>query len=169
MKYATKAEQEKLDSMRSPTQLLRADHKKVKGLFEEFEKTESASGMQKIFDEVACELKIHTQVEEDIFYPAAERLIHDEKLLAEANEEHHVVHVLIEELEKIDPAAGAEQKKIFRAKFTVLAENVKHHIIEEEGDMFPKFDKVKADKHDIFTEMKAEKELLTKKASLEAA
>ncbi len=153
-----------MDKIHSPTQLLRADHKKVKTLFAEFEKTENPDRMLKIFEETARELEIHTKVEEDVFYPAAEKLIHDEPLIDESNEEHHVVDVLISELKQLDPH-DKEQKKTFRAKYTVLMENVKHHIEEEEDHMFPKFDKVKADKSDILIEMKSEKELLTKKAS----
>ena len=147
-------------AVKTPTQLLRADHKKVKGLFAEFEKTEKASRMQEIFESVAEELKIHTKVEEEVFYPAAERMLDDEELIDEAWEEHHVVDLLIAELEKLD-VNDPEEKKTFRAKFTVLMENVKHHIEEEEGDMFPKFEKTKTDKKPLLEEMLAKKEELT--------
>lgn len=163
MKTATKESSARSSNEpKTPTQLLRADHKKVKHLFAEFEKTENPQKMLEIFETVAKELEVHTKVEEDIFYPAAEKLIKDEELVDEAFEEHHVVDVLIAELKKLN-IHDSEQKKTFRAKFTVLMENVKHHIEEEEGDMFPKFDKTKADKTSILEQMKSEKKVLSEK------
>lgn len=145
--------------VKTPTQLLRKDHQKVKTLFSEFEKTENASHMKQIFESAAQELKIHTKVEEDLFYPAAEKAIQDEELICEAFEEHHVVDLLMGELEMLD-VHDPEEKKTFRAKFTVLMENVKHHIKEEENHLFPKFEKTKSDKKQLLEQMLLEKQNL---------
>jgi hypothetical protein len=113
--------------------LLRKDHDKVKGLFEEFEKTENTRQKKKIVADVIKELKIHAAIEEEIFYPALRGQKLDKELMNEADEEHHVAKLLIAELDQMD---GSEDH--WEAKFTVLSENIKHHIKEEEGEIFPK-------------------------------
>ncbi len=65
--------------------------------------------------------------------PRFERSIDDDEVMNEANEEHHLVHVLIAELKELEPSDDT-----FKAKFTVLGELVKHHVKEEEGEMFPR-------------------------------
>jgi hemerythrin superfamily protein len=120
--------------------LLRDDHKKVKKLFEEFEEATKSAAKQDIVDTALEELEIHAQVEEDLVYPALRPKMGDEDLMDEALEEHHVAHVLIAELKQMK--AGDER---FDAKFTVLAENVKHHIKEEETEIFPKAQKLPID------------------------
>jgi len=115
-----------------PIKLLKDDHKKVKELFTEFETADGRS-KRRIANEAIMELDIHAAIEEEIFYPAMLEALKDEIVVAEAEEEHHVVHVLIEELR------GMEKPDVhFDAKFTVLAENVKHHIEEEEKEMLSK-------------------------------
>lgn len=110
--------------------LLREDHQKVKDLFEHFEEMESGD-KRDIVATTLHELEIHTAVEEEIFYPAARKALEetDEEtnLIDEAWEEHHVVKLLAAELKKM----RASDKR-YDAKFTVLAESVKHHIEEEE-------------------------------------
>jgi len=119
--------------------LLKSDHDKVKELFDKFEKAGKAKG--KIVSEAIHELKIHATIEEALFYPALRQIMDDkEGLLEEADEEHHVVKVLIAELEKM---TGHEDH--WEAKFSVLSENVRHHIKEEEGEMFPKARKTNID------------------------
>lgn len=124
----------------STLDLLRDDHRKLKKLFEDFEEAKNSSAKQDIVDTALEELEIHAQVEEDLVYPALRPKMGDEDLMDEALEEHHVVHVLIAELKEMK--AGDER---FDAKFTVLAENVKHHIKEEETEMFPKAQKLSMD------------------------
>ena len=109
------------------------DHDTVKELFDRFESEEGLAGKKKIVTRAIEELKTHAAIEEEIFYPAVRKQIGDTDLMNEADEEHHVVKVLIAELEKMD---GHEEH--YSAKFTVLAENVRHHIKEEEGEMLPK-------------------------------
>lgn len=120
-------------SASSVTDMLREDHKKVKGLFEEFEQADDAKAKQRIVETALMELEVHAKLEEELIYPAIRAEIDDEDLMDEALEEHHVVHGLIGELKKMKPSDDR-----YDAKFTVLAENVKHHIKEEESDMFPK-------------------------------
>ena len=115
-------------------QLLRDDHKRVKDLFSQFEAAEDARVKGDIVERTLTELDIHAEIEEKIFYPAVRgEADADEAQMDEAEEEHHVVKLLIAELRRMKP--GAER---FDAKFTVLAENVKHHIDEEESEMLPK-------------------------------
>jgi hemerythrin superfamily protein len=118
--------------------LLKEDHKKVKGLFDQFEKTDDNGKKEKIVADVIKELKIHATIEEEIFYPALREVFQTEKkaeelteLMNEADEEHRVAKTVIEALEDLDPS-----DEHYCAKFTVLAENVRHHIKEEEGDIF---------------------------------
>lgn len=119
-------------------EMLKDDHKKVKGLFDDFESAEG--GEQAAIALTAIhELEIHAELEESLIYPAIREAIDDADMMNEAVEEHHLVHVLIAELKKLKPS---DEK--FHAKFCVLSELVKHHIEEEEGEMLPK-----AERHDI--------------------
>jgi hemerythrin-like domain-containing protein len=119
-----------------PVLMLKEDHQKVKQLFEEFEQTNNSRSKQRIAREAIMELEIHAALEEQIFYPAFEGGMQEkeaQQILAEAEEEHHVAHLLIGELK--DMSADDDH---FEAKFKVLAENVRHHIKEEETMMLPK-------------------------------
>ena len=117
--------------------LLKEDHKKVKKLFREFEKThKKASDADKraLVDSILHELTTHAYIEETIFYPAARAEVPetDEHVL-ESVEEHHVVAWLCSELKNLDPS-----DETFDAKVSVLIENVEHHADEEEQEWFPK-------------------------------
>jgi Hemerythrin HHE cation binding domain len=111
--------------------ILIKDHDKVKELFDRFEKSESAGEKEKLIAEAVTELKIHAVIEEEIFYPAVRKQL-GRDLMNEADEEHHVARVLIAELDQ-DGSRNDHRE----AKFTVLAESVRHHIKEEEGEMLP--------------------------------
>ena len=137
--------------------MLKDDHKKVKGLFEEYQGAHSRK-QQEIADTVIHELEVHAALEEVLIYPAIQEQIDEEDLMNEATEEHHLVHVLIAELKKLDRA-----EETFKAKFTVLGELVKHHVKEEEGEMFPKAQKAEIDWEALFTEVEEHKERLTAK------
>ena len=112
--------------------LLKKDHDKVKDLFTQFETAEGRPAKKKIVKQALTELKVHAAIEEELFYPAVRKPV-GKDLMNEADEEHHVAKVLIAELEGMD---GRENH--YDAKFTVLAENVRHHIKEEENEMFSK-------------------------------
>jgi hemerythrin superfamily protein len=116
--------------------LLKEDHKAVKKLFREFEKThENAAPDAKraLVDKIIHELTTHAFIEETIFYPAARAEVQDTKEnVLESVEEHHIVAWLLSELSKLDPS-----DETFDAKVTVLIENVEHHADEEEEELFP--------------------------------
>lgn len=137
--------------------MLKEDHKKVKGLFEEYEDANPRK-QQEIAETVIHELDVHAALEEELIYPAIREEIDEDDLMNEANEEHHLVHVLIAELKKLDPS-----DEIFKAKFTVLGELVKHHVKEEEGEMFPKAQKADIDWEELGAEVTERKEQLTAK------
>lgn len=119
--------------------LLKSDHKKCKRLFDEFENTNGRKKKKKIADLALLELKVHAVIEEEIFYPAVRQHVGKDKM-NEADEEHHVVKILVAELAEMD---GSEDH--YDAKFKVLSENVRHHIKEEEGEMLPKARKMSLD------------------------
>lgn len=119
--------------------LLLKDHDAVKELFDRFEKTDSRSEKENIIRQALAELKVHAVIEEEIFYPAVRKTV-GEKLMNEADEEHHVARVLIAEL---DINGRGDDHRM--AKFKVLAESVRHHIKEEEGEVLPKAKELEID------------------------
>ncbi len=140
--------------------MLMEDHKKVQKLFRDFEKAhdkQDDAACKEIAEHVCAELEVHTTLEEELFYPAArEALGEDEELVDEAEIEHQSAKDLIAELRAMD---AADQK--FAPTFTVLAEYVRHHIKEEEGEMFPRVKKAKVDVASLGQEMAARKTQLT--------
>ena len=134
-------------------QLLKADHKSVKELFKTFEKTSSDSKRQSAAALALQALRVHAAIEEEIFYPALRSVFKEGDLLDEAQEEHRVAKTLIEDL-----ASG--QAEFFEAKFTVLAENVRHHIREEENEMFPRAKKKRLDFDAMGEAMRSRKDQL---------
>jgi hemerythrin superfamily protein len=115
--------------------LLKADHRAVEKLFRAFERSgESAhKTRQKLVDKMVAELSVHAAIEEQFLYPAARREVYDvDSDVLEAIEEHHVVKWLLSEIEHTDPS-----DERFTPKVTVLIENVRHHVKEEERDLFP--------------------------------
>ncbi len=114
---------------------LKQDHKEVKGLFREFERLGDRATKSKkdVVDKIVRELSIHAAVEEQVFYPAAREAVPDAKDdILEGLEEHHIVKWTCSELEDMDPS-----DERYDAKVTVLIELVRHHIDEEEKEMFP--------------------------------
>jgi hypothetical protein len=111
--------------------IIKEDHRAVKELFDQFEAAETAAEKRKIIDQAVGELKIHATIEEEIFYPAVRAEVGG-KIMNEADTEHHVARILIAEL---DEAGNGDDHR--EARFTVLAESVRHHIKEEEGQMLP--------------------------------
>lgn len=134
--------------------LLKADHDRIKELFDQFETARSRPARVKIVRTALAELKVHAALEEEIFYPAVRAKV-GKAVMNEADEEHHVAKLLIAELDAMD---GSESH--FDAKFHVLAENVRHHIEEEEGEMLPKAKGVKLDFAALAEKMERRKEKL---------
>jgi hemerythrin-like domain-containing protein len=146
--------------MSNAIDLLKADHAHVKDLFRQYEAAGSRAYQkkQRIAEEVFAELGVHTTLEEELFYPAMKRKTDQDgkDLVAEAVEEHHVVTTLLEELKGLDPT-----DERYDAKFTVLMENVEHHIEEEEGEMFPEAEEVLGDRLErLGTQMQERKQQL---------
>src|SRR4029453_18596433 len=116
--------------------LLRADHQTVEQLFKRFEKAGDRAYVEKreIVDRIIEELSAHAAIEEQVFYPVARETVPGtEDIALESLEEHHIVKWLLSELVDLDPEAER-----FDAKVTVLIENVRHHVEEEQDDFFPK-------------------------------
>ena len=113
--------------------LLRADHRTVQALFETYEKTRSADRKSALCAQICKALKVHTQIEEEIFYPAARGAIRDDDLLDEATVEHQSAKELIAQIE-----SGKPGDKLYDAKVQVLGEYIRHHVKEEQNEMFPK-------------------------------
>lgn len=106
--------------------MLKADHRKVEELFEQFENARSSDRKQKLAHQICSELKIHTMLEEEIFYPAFRGKIEGDTL-DEAYVEHDAAKILVNEID-----AGNPDDDFFDAKVTVLSEEIKHHVKEEE-------------------------------------
>jgi hemerythrin-like domain-containing protein len=121
--------------------LLKKDHQKVRGLLSKLETAAQRGGdrAMQLATEIEREVKIHSQIEEEIFYPAyrdAAQKKSDKQLFFEAKEEHHVVDLVMPEIE--EPGSTEE----FAAKAKVLKELIEHHADEEEKEMFPKAKKL---------------------------
>jgi hemerythrin-like domain-containing protein len=113
--------------------LLKEDHDKVKRLLEEGDSTteRGVKTRTQLFDKIKQELEVHEAIEEELFYPALRQYAEAKELVLEAFEEHNVVDTILGELE-----ATPVDDETWGAKFTVMKENLEHHIEEEEGEMF---------------------------------
>lgn len=117
------------------TALLTQDHEEVEQLFRKYEQAggRAVKTRQNVAQKIIDELTIHTEIEEEIFYPAVRKKIRAAKEeVLESVEEHHVAEVLIAEIKQLSP-----QDETFDAKVTVLIENVRTHKQEEETELFP--------------------------------
>jgi len=115
-------------------ELLEKDHRTVEKAFKSFENAGTSAEKKTIAQQIIADLRVHTTIEEEIFYPVTRRKVDAEgkEMLAEAFEEHHVIKMLLDELEQM----GSVNEQ-FEAKMTVLQENVEHHVEEEENELFP--------------------------------
>jgi hypothetical protein len=121
------------DTKQDATQLLTQDHREVEALFAKFEKASGDGAKERIARQICTELKIHSMIEEEIFYPALRGKIEDDDL-DEAMVEHDGAKVLINDIE-----AGEPDDQFYDAKVKVLQEEIEHHVREEEkmhGNMF---------------------------------
>jgi hemerythrin-like domain-containing protein len=116
-------------------QLLKEDHQKVSGLFQQLEPTTERAEKTRteLFAKLKEELDIHAKIEESIFYPSIKQAAETREIVLEGFEEHHVIKMLLGELDSLP--VDTEQ---WTAKLKVLQENVEHHVEEEESEMFPK-------------------------------
>jgi hemerythrin-like domain-containing protein len=141
--------------------LLKADHKKVSDLLKDFEEAEGAS-KRRIADQICNELHVHAQIEEEIFYPAARRYLQreDRELVNEADVEHASIKGLVGRIE-----ATALSDDHFDAFVTVLGEYVKHHVKEEENELFPKLKRTELDLQAVGAEIAKRKSELQAETS----
>jgi hemerythrin superfamily protein len=143
------------------THILTADHRTVEDLFAEYEKAAGLEKKQALAGKICTELKIHSQIEEEIFYPALKGKI-DTDLLSEAYVEHDGAKFLINEIVR-----GGPDEKFYDAKVTVLKEQIEHHVNEEEkqrDNMFQQARAADVDLDELGKKLLSRKEELQKKA-----
>lgn len=126
---ASRSRGSKSDAIR----LLKEDHQRVEQLFKEFENARRESQKARLAEQICNELKVHAQIEEELFYPVMREAIKESDLIDEAAVEHATAKDLISQIEKMSPG-----DELFEAKVTVLGEYVRHHVKEEESEIFPR-------------------------------
>ena len=135
--------------------MLRADHKRVSDLFAQYEKTRAVSKKKEIVSQICTELSVHAEVEEEIFYPAVKQALKDKELVPEATVEHATLKDLIAQVKGVEPDG-----EMFDAKIKVLSEYVKHHVKEEQNQIFPKAKMTALDMNELGAQMAARKKEL---------
>ncbi len=140
-------------------EMLKADHDKVKDMFKQFDELMDQDGSKKektaLAQRICDALKIHSQIEEEIFYPAVRLAIDDDDLVDEAEAEHASIKELVEQIEAMH--AGDDR---YDAKVIVLGEQVEHHVVEEEDEMFPMVKSAKVDTAGLGAQMHQRKQAL---------
>jgi hypothetical protein len=136
--------------------LLKQDHREVEGWFDEYEQLEAEADKLDLFNRIALALKVHTGIEEEIFYPEERGEIEDD-MLDEAYVEHAGAKKLIAEIEAMRPS-----DEFYDAKVKVLGEYIKHHVKEEEqpGGLFAQAKKGDEDLDAMGERLKARKQKL---------
>lgn len=136
--------------------LLEQDHREVEEWFDEYDELEDDDDRKsELVEKICLALKVHAQIEEEIFYPQARKATNDNDLLDESLVEHATVKNLIAEIEAME--AGDD---LYDAKIRVLGEMVKHHIKEEEDELFPEMQSAKMDIDALGNELAKRKEEL---------
>ena len=141
--------------------LLEADHRDVEDHFAKYETLRSRTEKKALADKICLALRVHTQIEEELFYPAAREATGDNDLLDEALVEHAGAKALVAEIEAMEPG-----QDLYDAKLTVLGEQIRHHAGEEEDELFPEVRKTKLDLQVLGRALRARKDELV--ASLAA-
>lgn len=138
--------------------LLKADHRAVEKLFGQFEKAKDDDHKKALAGMICLELRIHMQIEEEIFYPVSREFLKDEDIVDEAVVEHAAAKDLMDEIEAMQPS-----EDLYDAKVTVLEEQIEHHVEEEETEYFPRVQKTDMDLKAVGAKMAARKTELTAK------
>jgi len=147
-------------SSKDAVALLKADHRKVEKLFESFKSAKQSDRKMKLAQEICTELMIHATIEEELFYPACKGEV-DDDMMAEAYVEHDGAKVMIAEI-----LASSPDDRFFDAKVTVLSEEIKHHVKEEEAPsegVFAQAKKAGLDVDDLGARLLARKQELIAK------
>lgn len=147
--------------------MLIADHRLVDKHFKEYDKLVENEGTynekEALAATICAELTVHTQIEEEIFYPAARDVLDEEDLVDEAVVEHASAKDLIAQLADMSP-----DDDLYDAKVKVLSELIEHHVEEEEDQMFPKLKKAKLDTAALGPQMMDRKEQLVEELGIGA-
>lgn len=154
-KATAKTAAKKSTKFKDAITILKADHKLVSELFADYEKTRSVPKKKALVAKICSELTVHTQVEEEIFYPAFKAALRDKELVPEAIVEHATLEDLISQVDGKEPDG-----EMFDAKVKVLSEYVKHHVKEEHTELFPKAKNSKLNLEELGTQILARKEEL---------
>jgi hemerythrin superfamily protein len=146
-------------------ELLLADHRNVEKLFKQYEKLVEDEGSynekESLAATICAELTVHTQIEEEIFYPAARNILDEEDLVDEAIVEHASAKDLIAQLADMSP-----DDELYDAKIKVLSELIEHHVEEEEDEMFPKLKKARLDTAALGPQMAGRKQELVEELGI---
>ena len=132
--------------------LLKADHRAVEKLFSQFETAKEEGRKQQIAEQICLELRVHTQIEEEIFYPTSREFLPDDEIVNEAIVEHQAAKDLIDQIEAMSPS-----DEMFDAKLSVLKEQIEHHVEEEEKEYFPQLQKSDMDLRAVGEQLKIRK------------
>jgi len=135
--------------------LLRADHKKVSELYAQYESTRSPARKKALVATICLELSVHARVEEEIFYPAVKAALKDKEMIPEAQVEHASLKELIAQVKDREPDG-----EMFDAKIKVMSEYTKHHVKEEQNEIFPAARKTRLDMLDLGARIAARKQEL---------
>jgi hemerythrin superfamily protein len=139
---------------------LKQDHREVEAMFKAFQGTGDPDRQAELCEQICNALKVHTQIEEELFYPAAREEIGDSKLVEEAMVEHEAAKELIAQIERMEP-----EEELFEARMQVLCEQITHHVNEEETELFPACRKAGMDLDRIGRKLAERKqELMSRKA-----
>ena len=147
--------------MPNATQMLRQDHKKVKGLFIKFEQAKEVDAKRQVAEQAVDELEVHAQVEEEVFYPAVKKAIESIELVDDAKQEHQTAKSLISQLKKMSGRDVGDDND-FETKFSELMQAIGHHVAEEEGEMFPEVEDSELDLSVLGAQMTKRQQEITK-------
>ncbi len=149
---------EKASKAQDATALLKAEHKAVELLFEQYETAKSSTKKKALVAQICTELTVHAQIKEEIFYPQVKEALKDKELIPEATVEHATLKELIAQLENGEP-----EDELYDAKVKVLSEYVQHHVKEEQNEIFPKAKASKLDMLSLGEQLQQRKEELLAK------
>lgn len=138
-------------------ELLKHDHREVDSMFKQFDAEDEARSKAEIAQHICLSLIVHSEIEEELFYPAAQRALEDEDrdLVSEAKVEHMSLKRLIDDISGSSPS-----DEMFEARMTVLKEYVKHHVHEEEHELMPQMKKSDIDLEALGSKLQERKQAL---------
>ncbi|MBV9509311.1 MAG: hemerythrin domain-containing protein [Caulobacteraceae bacterium] len=140
--------------------LLEADHREVEALFDKFEEADDGAGKAEIAARICLALKVHARIEEELFYPPARDKTGDIDLIDEAIVEHEGAKTLVAQIEAMTP-----DQPLYDAKVKVLSEQVRHHVEEEESELFPEVRQTRIDLASLGAQLAARKAELIERLS----